>query len=175
MRDERGWSQSFTGEKIGKPQNVVSRLESPTYGKLTVQTLLEIAHGFDVGLLIKFVPFSRLVREYEHLSIGALSAKSVDDKEEAQELEKWAAEEELEPIATQVPATPLRVIKGRGNLTPIQPTLRFLHEVARQDAPSAESLFGKRARPQHTEQAEDAEAEDQPITLAMAASGSGRR
>src|ERR1043166_9203340 len=61
MRDERGWSQAQAGEAIGKPQNVISRLESPAYGKLTLQTLLDVAKGFDVGLLIKFVPFSRLV------------------------------------------------------------------------------------------------------------------
>jgi transcriptional regulator with XRE-family HTH domain len=77
MRDERGWSQAQAGDAIGKPQNVISRLESPAYGKLTLQTLLDIANGFDVGLLIKFVPFSRLVDEYEDVSAPALSAPSV--------------------------------------------------------------------------------------------------
>lgn len=92
MREERGWSQGRAGEALGKPQNVISRLESPAYGKLTLQTLLEIARGFDVGLLIKFVPFSRLVREYEDVSDVALSAKSVSDKVEAAKLKAWASE-----------------------------------------------------------------------------------
>jgi transcriptional regulator with XRE-family HTH domain len=91
MREERGWSQGRAGEALGKPQNVVSRLESPAYGKLTLQTLLDIAQGFDVGLLIKFVPFSRLVREYEDLSSKALSAQSVGNGVEARRLLAWAS------------------------------------------------------------------------------------
>jgi len=89
MREERDWSQAQAGEAIGKPQNVISRLESPAYGKLTLQTLLEIAKGFDVGLLIKFVPFSRLVEEYEDLSPQALSARSVSDEKEVAKLRAW--------------------------------------------------------------------------------------
>lgn len=99
MREERRWSQAQAGEAIGKPQNVVSRLESPAYGKLTLQTLLDIAHGFDVGLLIKFVPFSRLVNEYEDLSFNALSAKSVSDSEEAAKLQAWAVEQNVNTAA----------------------------------------------------------------------------
>jgi transcriptional regulator with XRE-family HTH domain len=92
MREEREWSQAKAGQAIGKPQNVISRLESPAYGKITLQTLLDIANGFDVGLLIKFVPLSRLVKEYEDLSPEALSAKSVCDEKEVEKLEKWALE-----------------------------------------------------------------------------------
>jgi transcriptional regulator with XRE-family HTH domain len=105
MRDEREWSQAQTGQALGKPQNVVSRLESPAYGKLTLQTLLEIAHGYDVGLLIKFVPFSRLVKEYEDVSFHALSAKSVSDKEEVAALEEWAEQDDEEIGDTITAAT----------------------------------------------------------------------
>jgi transcriptional regulator with XRE-family HTH domain len=110
MRTERDWSQAKAGEAIGKPQNVISRLESPAYGKLTLQTLLDIARGFDVGLLIKFVPFSRLIGEYEDVSFDALSAASVsgDDeasKKEKQKIEEWAAEV-TESTATVVQAAP---------------------------------------------------------------------
>jgi transcriptional regulator with XRE-family HTH domain len=90
MRDERGWSQARAGEALGKPQNVISRYESPAYGKLNLQTLLEIASGFGVGLLIKFVPLSRFVREYDDVSPAALSAKSVAEKEEIAALNAWA-------------------------------------------------------------------------------------
>jgi len=107
MRTEREWSQAKAGEALGKPQNVISRLESPAYGKLTLQTLIDIAHGFDVGLIIKFVPFSRLVREYEDVSFDALSAKSVSDEKEAEKLQKWALGESVSPITTTVAASPL--------------------------------------------------------------------
>jgi transcriptional regulator with XRE-family HTH domain len=106
MRDERKWSQAVAGKAIGKPQNVLSRLESPAYGRLTLQTLLEIARGYDTGLLIKFVPFSRLVAEYDDVSLPALSAKSVSDEEEAQALKEWAAHEPVavEPVSMTSPA-----------------------------------------------------------------------
>jgi len=42
-------------------QNAISRLENPYYGKSTLTTLKRIASAYDVGLLVEFVPFSRLV------------------------------------------------------------------------------------------------------------------
>ena len=95
MRTERDWSQSKAGEILGKGQNAISRLESPSYGKLTVQTLIELARGFDVGLIIKFVPFSRLLREYEDVSFEALSSPSptVQFPSELQALNEWSEEE----------------------------------------------------------------------------------
>ncbi len=100
MRDERGWSQQQAGKELQKTQSLISRFESPAYAKLSLQTLVEIADGFDVGLLIKFVPFSRLVREYEDVSAVALSAKSVTDKKEVAKLEAWASGQSIDLAAT---------------------------------------------------------------------------
>ena len=33
MRDERGWSQQKAAQELGKTQSMISRLESPAYGK----------------------------------------------------------------------------------------------------------------------------------------------
>ena len=97
MRTERNWSQTFAAEEIlGKGQNALSRLESPAYGRLTLQTLLEIAKAYDVGLIVKFVPYSKLLREYEDVSFDALSAPSPTDKfkDEIESIWKWADEKE---------------------------------------------------------------------------------
>jgi transcriptional regulator with XRE-family HTH domain len=61
IRSLRGdLSQERAVEKLGMNQNAISRLENPYYGKATLTTLKRIASAYDVGLLVEFVPFSRL-------------------------------------------------------------------------------------------------------------------
>jgi transcriptional regulator with XRE-family HTH domain len=57
-----GRSQKAFGEVIGKPQSVVSRLENEDYGRVTLQTLLDIAAALDVALLVRYVDFPTFVR-----------------------------------------------------------------------------------------------------------------
>lgn len=61
MRQARGWSQKELAARMGMTQEGVSRLENPDYGKLTLTTLKRLASAFDVGLAVRFVPFSHLV------------------------------------------------------------------------------------------------------------------
>jgi transcriptional regulator with XRE-family HTH domain len=63
LREQRGWTQWDLGNQLKKGQNAVSRLEDPDYGRLTVKTLTELASAYDVGLLVKFVPFSKFLTE----------------------------------------------------------------------------------------------------------------
>lgn len=69
-------SQSGFGRKIKKPQSVVSRLEDPDYGKLSIQTLLEIASALDVALLVKFVSFPEFIRQTRDVSPENLTVPS---------------------------------------------------------------------------------------------------
>jgi transcriptional regulator with XRE-family HTH domain len=78
LRAQRGWSQKKLAEEIGKPQSVVSRLEDPDYGKLSVQTLLEVASAFDVALLIQYVNFPEFLKRTRDVSQEALRADSFD-------------------------------------------------------------------------------------------------
>lgn len=103
MRDERGWTQGDLAKAVGKPRNVITRLEDPNYGKLTLRTLIEIASGLNVGLLVKFVPFTRLLREYEDLSPSGLSAPDI--AKEIRALKVWAKEDhaDSQSVVTQTP------------------------------------------------------------------------
>jgi transcriptional regulator with XRE-family HTH domain len=73
LREKRGWSQKKLGEEASKPQNVISRLENPEYGKLNIQTLNELAAAFDVALLVRFVSFGELTAHVADLSPEALA------------------------------------------------------------------------------------------------------
>jgi transcriptional regulator with XRE-family HTH domain len=88
LREERQWTQEKLGDASEKPRNVISRLEDPNYGNFTLKTLLEIASAFEVALLVKFVPFSRLLEEYEDTSVEALGVKSIT--QEKKKLMRWA-------------------------------------------------------------------------------------
>jgi transcriptional regulator with XRE-family HTH domain len=79
MRDQRGWNQGKLSKELGKPQSVVSRLEDPSYGKVTVQTLLEVAATFDVALQIRFVPFSSFLQQTRDVSTRSMQVVSFGD------------------------------------------------------------------------------------------------
>lgn len=65
-------SQEEFGKLLGKPQSVVSRLEDPGYGKVTLQTLLDIASKLDVALIVRFADYSTYLRVINDTSPEAL-------------------------------------------------------------------------------------------------------
>src|ERR1700693_2891082 len=51
-QEDRGWSQAELGRRMEKPQSVVSRIEDPDYGRLSLETVFEVAEAFDLPLWI---------------------------------------------------------------------------------------------------------------------------
>lgn len=81
-QDERQWSQTELGRRMGKPQSVVSRIEDPDYGKLSLQTLFELAEAFELPLWIDFPEWEdwlRCIRQVEttQLHRGSFDADSL--------------------------------------------------------------------------------------------------
>lgn len=90
IRDRLGWSQEKMAQEVGMNQNAISRLESPEYGKLTLTTLKRLAAAFDVGLVVRFVPFGELTdwvtgtpRTIKGLNTDSLAVADFDTEEQS--------------------------------------------------------------------------------------------
>ena len=69
MRTRLGWTQKQLAKEAGMAQGRISLLESPNYeGAVNVKTLLKIAAAFDVGLVVRFAPFSEVAQWSSKLS-----------------------------------------------------------------------------------------------------------
>ncbi len=79
LRDQRKWKQGTFAKMLGKPQSVVCRLEDPDYGKVTIQTLLEVANVFDVALEVRFVSYSSFICNTRDVSIGSMRVPEFKD------------------------------------------------------------------------------------------------
>ena len=62
MRQRRGWTQKQLSEESGITQPQLSNYEDTCEG-VNLGTLHKLATSFDVALVVKFVPFSALVKE----------------------------------------------------------------------------------------------------------------
>lgn len=82
IRIARGLTQGQVAKALGiKSQSAVARLEDPSYGRMSISTLLKVAAFFDVALVTKFVPYSRFLCEVENLTPTALTVPSFDEED----------------------------------------------------------------------------------------------
>ena len=75
LREQAGLNQTEFGQLIGKPQSVVSRMESTEYGGANVSTLVEIANRLKIGLQIRFCDFETVLSA--NLSPDGLKVESI--------------------------------------------------------------------------------------------------
>ena len=86
LRKQRGWNQKQLADLAGMLQPRISAMEQPGGGQLNLETLRKLASAFDVGLLVKFVPFSELAKwsddfspdDFAVLSFAQESEKSIE-------------------------------------------------------------------------------------------------
>ena len=81
MRENQQWSQSDLANRLGKHQETISQWENPDYGRHSITTLKALAATFDVALLVKFIPFSELVKDMLSLSETRLSPPSFSEEQ----------------------------------------------------------------------------------------------
>lgn len=88
MRVSRGLTQSQLAKALGiKSQSAVARLEDPSYGKMSIPTLLKVAAFFDVALITKLVPYSKFLCEIEHVAPADLVVPSFEEEDAAGAIE----------------------------------------------------------------------------------------
>jgi len=88
LREQRDWSQEVLAREAGMKQEVISRLENPNNKSLTLKTLKQLAVGFDVGLIVRFVPISSIVEWVHNLPNTSLEVLSFDEESYFQEIEE---------------------------------------------------------------------------------------
>lgn len=79
MRETRGWTQKDLAEKAGMKQSRVSVLEDPNTENFEARTLRRIAAAFDVGLTIRFLPFSDLIKWADAISDEKMNVRQFND------------------------------------------------------------------------------------------------
>ncbi len=107
-------TQAEFGKLIGKPQTVVSRLEDPDYGRLTIETLLDVASKLDIALLVRFVDHATFLMAtndfsdnalhpapYNQATINALAAQSAEVfKGQSATTSAWVSQSGTMSVAT---------------------------------------------------------------------------
>lgn len=79
LRSKFGLSQTQFGDMVGKKQAVISRLEDPDNSGLTIKSLLDVARGTGVALLVQFVSYPEFLRRTADMSDAALQPQTIDE------------------------------------------------------------------------------------------------
>jgi transcriptional regulator with XRE-family HTH domain len=79
LRAKLGVTQQEFAELTGKKQTVISRLENSRSGLVTVRTLLDIATGANVALLVRFVSYPEFLGRTADMSDAALQPETISE------------------------------------------------------------------------------------------------
>jgi len=81
LRNRQNLEQVELAKLSGIKQPLISSWENPNYGKCTLSTLKKLAKAFDVGLLVRFVPFSTLVDWTTNLTSDVIAPPNFKEEE----------------------------------------------------------------------------------------------
>jgi transcriptional regulator with XRE-family HTH domain len=79
---QKNLTQSDLAKRMGIRQPLVSSWENPNYGKYSLGTLKDLAKAFDVGLLVRFVPFSKMAEWTANLSHDVIAPPSFTEEKD---------------------------------------------------------------------------------------------
>ena len=79
LRESNNLSQSDLAAKTGTHQSAISRLENTDYGRMSVQTLIDLATAMDVALVVKFASYEDFLFQHSDVRPSALSVESFSE------------------------------------------------------------------------------------------------
>lgn len=82
LRQQRQWTQHDLARLLKTTQAAVSRLEDPSYGRLSIKTLLDLAHTFDTGLQVKFVSLVEQFRASRKIDRSSMEVEPFSEEAE---------------------------------------------------------------------------------------------
>lgn len=101
LRLKRGWTQKQLAEATGMKQSRISALEDPNYQNYEIGTLKRVASAFDVGLAVRFTPFSEIARWSATIGLNKRQVPSFEEEEQASALSAWVVHIQLHGEARQ--------------------------------------------------------------------------
>jgi transcriptional regulator with XRE-family HTH domain len=107
-QEDRQWSQTELGRQMGKPQSVISRIEDPDYGKLSLETMFEVAEAFGLPLWIDLPEWDDWFRVIRNVEASRLHRESFDAQKlivQARAAEAAAARTSIAQIGSRGPGT----------------------------------------------------------------------
>ncbi len=116
LREQRCWAQKELAGRAGVAQAWVAKIESPNYSGFSLKTLKKLASAFDVGLIVRFVPISDLVKWELELSSKSLMVLSFDQDSYFKE------EYGIEHLTPEAERSPDKVISIWRNLREEKPS-----------------------------------------------------
>jgi transcriptional regulator with XRE-family HTH domain len=81
LRNRQNLRQVELADRLGGKQSLISSWENPDYGRYSLGTLKDLAKAFDVGLLVRFVPFSTLVDWALNLTSDTIAPPSFNEEQ----------------------------------------------------------------------------------------------
>jgi transcriptional regulator with XRE-family HTH domain len=79
LRLRQSMTQAVLADEAGMKQSRISAMETPGKTNFNLETLVSLAATFKVGLIVNFVPFSRMLRWENEYSQDAFDATGIDE------------------------------------------------------------------------------------------------
>jgi transcriptional regulator with XRE-family HTH domain len=102
LRKQMGWSQVRLAAESGMAQPTISAMENAGHEGFALSSLKKIASAFDVGLVVRFVPYGDLVHWNSEFSPDTFSVPTAKDDPVLNEVSEAIAIADMSSVVTDI-------------------------------------------------------------------------